>query len=271
MIAGALAVLLAASAYSQTTDFLELVKTGTAQSIQAAIDMGADVNVPDKNGMTALMYAAQHNENPEVFDTLLSAGADPNAIGAEGRTPLALAAQFQGRPDAVAALLNAGADARTKDNAGKMAFDYAQKNEKLKDTDAYRQLRQRTWDLLVIVRDGTQQDVKTAINNGADIKAWDVNGADPLMYAARYSSSPEVITTLLKAGADVFHQDEYGATALMWAGAYNSNPETIITLLKAGADAKAKNKKGKTAFDYARENKAMKSTDALKKLEEASK
>ena len=121
------------------------------------------------------------------------------------------------------------------------------------------------------MRDGTQQDVKTAINNDADIKAWDVNGADPLMYAAWYSLSPEVISLLLKAGADVFHQDEYGAIALMWAAAYNSNPETIIRLLKAGADAKAKNKKGKTAFDYARENKAMKNTDALKKLDETSK
>ena len=44
-----------------------------------------------------------------------------------------------------------------------------------------------------------------------------------------------------------------------------------MVLLNAGADAKAKDKDGKTAFDYAKDNDALKGTDALKKLEEASK
>jgi hypothetical protein len=43
-----------ASTYAQATDFLELVKTGTPQSVQAAINQGADVNAQDKTGWTAL-------------------------------------------------------------------------------------------------------------------------------------------------------------------------------------------------------------------------
>nr|WP_315102032.1 hypothetical protein [uncultured Fretibacterium sp.] len=39
-------------------------------------------------------------------------------------------------------------------------------------------------------------------------------------------------------------------------------------LLEAGADAKAKSNEGKTALDYARENEALKGTQALKLLEE---
>jgi len=38
--------------------------------------------------------------------------------------------------------LKAGADAKAKDKLGKTAFDYAQANEKLKGTDAYRQLQE---------------------------------------------------------------------------------------------------------------------------------
>ena len=57
----------------------------------------------------------------------------------------------------------------------------------------------------------------------------------------------------------------------MFAALYNPNPEVITTLLKAGAKAKAKDSKGKTAFDYAKANKKLKGTDALRQFKEASK
>jgi len=66
---------------------------------------GANITDWDKDGMTVLMYAAAENQNPE----------------------------------ALVALLKASADAKAKDNAGKTALDYGEDNEKLKDTDAYRQ------------------------------------------------------------------------------------------------------------------------------------
>ena len=55
----------------------------------------------------------------------------------------------------------------------------------------------------------------------------------------------------------------------MTVAAYNNpNPEVLTVLLEAGADAKAKSNEGKTALDYARENEALKGTQALKLLEE---
>jgi ankyrin repeat protein len=75
----------------------------------------------------------------------------------------------------------------------------------------------------------------------------------------------------IRAGADLKAQNKYGRTVLMVAARYNQSPEVIATLLKAGADAKAKDSVGKTAFDYAQGNAKLKGTDALKKLEEASK
>lgn len=55
----------------------------------------------------------------------------------------------------------------------------------------------------------------------------------------------------------------------MTVAAYNNpNPKVLTVLLEAGADAKAKSNEGKTALDYARENEALKGTQALKLLEE---
>ncbi|MGA2641203.1 MAG: ankyrin repeat domain-containing protein [Spirochaetia bacterium] len=94
----------------------------------------------------------------------------------------------------------------------------------------------------------------------------------PLMLAAKYNQNPEMITTLLKAGADVNAKDtQLGWTPLVYAAQGNQNPELILTLLKAGADAKAKDERGQTALDYAKDNYALKGTDALKQLEESSK
>jgi ankyrin repeat protein len=67
------------STHAQTTDFFELVQTGTPQTIQAAIDQGTDVSGSNKNGWTALMVAAANNQNPEVIAALIKAGADVTA------------------------------------------------------------------------------------------------------------------------------------------------------------------------------------------------
>ena len=60
-------------------DFFELLEIGTPQEIQAAINKGADAKARDKDGRTALMFAAAYNQDPEVIATLLKAGADLEA------------------------------------------------------------------------------------------------------------------------------------------------------------------------------------------------
>lgn len=57
-------------------DFLKLCKTGSAEDIKDAINAGADVNTKDTRNITALMYAARYNNDPEVITVLAKAGAD---------------------------------------------------------------------------------------------------------------------------------------------------------------------------------------------------
>lgn len=57
---------------------------------RALIDKGADVNVLSKDGVSALMVAAGHNNAP-IVGLLVGAGADPNVKNAQGQTALEIA------------------------------------------------------------------------------------------------------------------------------------------------------------------------------------
>ena len=52
------------------------------------------------------------------------------------------AARYNANPEVIVTLLKAGADAKLKDDEGKTAFDYAQINSKVNDTEGYRQLQE---------------------------------------------------------------------------------------------------------------------------------
>ena len=78
----------------------------------AAIDMiankSADVNAAEADGSTALLWAANLNDE-DLAARLLKAGADPKVRNRLGSTPLAEAA-FNSNTEMVKALLDAGAD-----------------------------------------------------------------------------------------------------------------------------------------------------------------
>ena len=124
----------------RTTDFFELVETGTPIQVQEAIKVGADIKARETDGRTPLLFAAETNQNPEVIATLLKAGADIKAQDKQGETALMWAARYNQNPLVITVLLKAGADAKAKDGAGKTAFDYAQNNMNLQNTDAYSKL-----------------------------------------------------------------------------------------------------------------------------------
>ena len=124
--------------------------------------------------------------------------------------------------------------------------------------------------LMVMAASGDLEGVVALISEGAEVNARLENGATPLIVAAQMNTNPEVITVLLTAGAEVNARDEDGWTPLMVAAGKNTNPEMITTLLSNGSDAKLKDVTGRTALDLAKENEALKGTQAYWKLHDAS-
>jgi FOG: Ankyrin repeat len=105
--------------------------------IRRLLAAGALVNAKAQGGLAPLHSAAWNNNNPEITKELLKAGAEVNAGYDNGWTSLHCAAFKNPNPEIVLLLLKAGADGRAKENTGKTPFDYAEKNEKLKDTEAF--------------------------------------------------------------------------------------------------------------------------------------
>ncbi len=194
MIVLFLSFLLAASAYAQMEDFSELVKNGSAKSVQAAIGHGADVNAWDKDDLTPLMEAAGFTENMEVITMLLKAGAHINAQNISGETPLMLAASRNQNPEVIMTLIKSGANIEERNLYGATALMYAAAN----NTNA--------------------AAIGALLAAGADVNAQDENlGLTPLMYAAKSNPNPQVILALLNAGADARARDGAGKTAFDYA------------------------------------------------------
>ena len=84
---------------------------------------------------TPLHYAALNSE--ESVQAILAAGAKITARSVRGETPLHYAAKLESLSAAILTLLTAGANAKAKNNQGKTPWDLVQKNEKLKNTEAY--------------------------------------------------------------------------------------------------------------------------------------
>ena len=88
---------------------------------------GADVNIFDEDGKTALMCAAAAVGNETVVRLLINAGADVNIADNQGRTALIEAAstpRVENEP-MVKALIDAGADVNIADNWGRTALTEA--------------------------------------------------------------------------------------------------------------------------------------------------
>ena len=76
-----------------------------------------------------------------------------------------------------------------------------------------------------------------------------------------------VIKGLAEAGADPNATCALGATALHFAAAATEWPFIVEALLEVGADASKKDKNGYIALDFARNNKNLVNSDALRKLQ----
>lgn len=106
----------------------EAITRGTDDLVEYMIAHGADVNMKYLPlGFTPLTVAAQ-STSVKICKMLLAAGADVNMQDAMGNTALINAAAF-GSEDVVAYLLRQGADTRPVNNKGQNALSFAPFND----------------------------------------------------------------------------------------------------------------------------------------------
>ena len=84
-----------------------------ADKLELLLEHGADPNLSDDQGATALLLGAGSLEKVRL---LLAAGADPNARSNLGNTPLIAAAAYPQSKRVVELLLEHGAEADTSNN-----------------------------------------------------------------------------------------------------------------------------------------------------------
>ena len=221
----------------------------------------ANINLPDKDGKTALMIAAEKG-NHDIVKTLLRNGANVFLKDKKGETALSLARKNNRsaifyRLAALSKMPNAQAISGTK-----------------KTTDNSK----NPTPLMIAAQNGDLAELKRLIKEGAKIDETDEDGktalfyailndeiyaaqtlitakakvnhaanggATPLMTAARFKRD-QIIPKLLTAGAKINEQDKFGKTALFWAT--ESDIETVGEILKGKPNLHLKDEKGETAL-----------------------
>ncbi len=125
------------------------------------ITHGANVNIKNKDGYTALMNAMKGNYNKSLVKLLIKAGAGVNIQDKKGKTALILAVKNRDcNKSWVKLLIKAGADVNIQDKEGNTA-------------------------LINAVKNNCYDGVEYLLDKGAEIDIQDKNGMTALMWAAK--------------------------------------------------------------------------------------
>ena len=231
--------------------------TCSTETLQAIIDHGADVNVANKDNVTALMIACQTG-NASAINVLLNAGADPNISGFEAFTCLHYAVLGGCSKDALQTVINNGADVNATDKKNRSALNLACDignvdviDVLLKagaDTNICEAFNGNTCLHDAVIASCSQETLKAIIDHGADMNAANKNGATALIIACQ-ERIISAINVLLQAGGDPNIADSVNsATPLHYAIDGGCSKEVFQKIIDHGADVDAVDSDGRTAL-----------------------
>ncbi len=176
------------------TLLMKAAKAGNNWELKNLLNSGANVNLKDHDGWTALMYAVRYQENTSIVDLLIDSGAQVKAKNSYNVSALMLASTYNGNPEILRKLLS-----------------YYSPSEK-----------EVVQSFVLMLSDNYSSDyskaakVDTFIEKSISLNSF-YNGKTPLMYAAQYCSSTIVIKKLLDYGAGTSIRSADGKSAFDYA------------------------------------------------------
>lgn len=172
-------------------ELLATASAGRAEVIASALDTGADIEVRDERGRTALLLAAA-NDHVDVAELLVAQGADPNALDDKHDTPW-LVTGATGSVAMLEALLPAKPDLTVENRFGGVSLIPASKR-------------------------GHVKYIRRVVQTGIDVNHVNHYGWTALLEAVVLSDGgeahQEILRILLAAGAERDIPDAAGLTAL---------------------------------------------------------
>jgi ankyrin repeat protein len=176
-----------AFASAAASDLADAVMNRDAGAVRALMQRRADVNAPQNDGTTALMWAARYDDL-DAADLLIRGGARVSSANRDGATALQLAA-INGSARMLEKLIKAGADPNAPLSA---TGDTA---------------------LMLSARTGKTAAMDVLLESGANVNATESWGGTTALMWAVSERHADAVTLLLDHGADVHARSNYVAAA----------------------------------------------------------
>lgn len=185
----------------------DAAEVGDTAQVQLLLEKGADANAAQADQMTALHWAAYHDDL-RMAQQLLAAKADVRAANRYGVTPLSLACT-NGNGQLIDLLLTAGADPNTQLRGGETV-------------------------LMTAARTGRRRPVALLLARGAQVNTREQHGQTAIMWAAAEGHA-DVVKLLLQAHAEFRRPLKSGFTPFFFA-VRQGHRDVVETFVQAGVD-----------------------------------
>ena len=272
--------------YNQTP-LSHAAENGHVHVVQLLLDRGAEPNLADKSGRTALLWAvlnghravaeqllagradvhkrdnaqwtallfAVRNRNTHMANLLLDMGADVSATIKGGYTALHLAV-YCGAPALIRLLVQKGASMSIRSSNGNTPLEYAVRCKKvfmvelLLDLGAnFSRPFPRAWTAIhEAISHEDESIVKLLVSRCSD--AFVGQQGWTRLHLAALSGDSNSVREQLEHGIDRNAKDQNGLVPLHWAAA-RSHENVVKLLLQMDADIQAKDNEGMTALHHA--------------------